>query len=78
MTVLDTRGRPLTSLRVSMTDRCNSEASPAQIRSTNEGVWLPRADRGAEERHEERNRRALLPAEELRRDPHLEMHTRGG
>ena len=55
-----------------------SGASSAEIRSMIEAVWRRRADRGAEERLEERNRRALLPAAELRRDPHLEMHTRGG
>jgi cyclic pyranopterin phosphate synthase len=41
-------------------------------------VWRARADRGAEERLELANRSALLPTAELKRDPHLEMHTRGG
>jgi cyclic pyranopterin phosphate synthase len=63
---------------VDLRDALRSGASPADIRSTIEAAWRRRADRGAEERHEERNRRALLPAEELRRDPHLEMHARGG
>src|SRR5262249_3404272 len=40
--------------------------------------WQVRADRGAEERLALRDRAPLLPVENLRRDPHLEMHTRGG
>ncbi len=40
--------------------------------------WGRRDDRGAEERLTERHRGALVPANELRDDPHLEMHTRGG
>ena len=41
-------------------------------------VWRSRADRGAEERLELADRAALLPTADLKRDPHLEMHTRGG
>jgi len=40
--------------------------------------WRGRDDRGAEQRHAQRNRQAFVAIEELRRDPHLEMHTRGG
>ena len=40
--------------------------------------WQARRDRGAEERVVHRDRAPLLPASELRKDPHLEMHTRGG
>jgi GTP 3',8-cyclase len=40
--------------------------------------WHVRDDRGAEQRHAQRNRQAFVALEELRRDPHLEMHTRGG
>jgi cyclic pyranopterin phosphate synthase len=40
--------------------------------------WGGRRDRGAEERLASRKRSALLSADELRNDPHLEMHTRGG
>jgi cyclic pyranopterin phosphate synthase len=42
------------------------------------GGWGARTDRGAEQRLAGRDRAALLPASELQRDPHLEMHTRGG
>jgi cyclic pyranopterin phosphate synthase len=37
-----------------------------------------RADRGAEERLGIASRHPLIPVSALRRDAHLEMHTRGG
>ena len=37
-----------------------------------------RADRGAEARLGMPDRRPLIPVSSLKRDPHLEMHTRGG
>jgi cyclic pyranopterin phosphate synthase len=40
--------------------------------------WRTRADRGAEERVEMRERTAFVPVAALRADPHLEMHKRGG
>jgi cyclic pyranopterin phosphate synthase len=43
-----------------------------------EAGWGSRADRGAEERLATRNRAPLIPASSLKKDPHLEMHTRGG
>jgi len=41
-------------------------------------TWEVRSDRGAEERLASRDRSPLIPVERLKRDPHLEMHTRGG
>ena len=41
-------------------------------------VWSMRADRGAEERLESPARDVLIPIAALKRDAHLEMHTRGG
>jgi cyclic pyranopterin phosphate synthase len=41
-------------------------------------VWAMRADRGAEERLGSPSRDVLIPVAALRRDAHLEMHTRGG
>ncbi len=41
-------------------------------------VWRGRADRGAEERQGVRDRGAYIPVSVLRKDSHLEMHTRGG
>jgi GTP 3',8-cyclase len=40
--------------------------------------WRARRDRGAEERQAVRARGPLFRVEDLRQDPHLEMHTRGG
>jgi cyclic pyranopterin phosphate synthase len=40
--------------------------------------WGARADRGAEERLAMRDRSPLVPAASLKKNPHLEMHTRGG
>jgi len=41
-------------------------------------AWEGRRDRGAEVRLAARDRAPLIPIDTLRRDPHLEMHTRGG
>jgi cyclic pyranopterin phosphate synthase len=41
-------------------------------------VWESRADRGAEERLGARERGSYIPITVLKRDAHLEMHTRGG
>jgi GTP 3',8-cyclase len=41
-------------------------------------VWSQRSDRGAEERLAVRGRDVLIPVAALKRDAHLEMHTRGG
>jgi cyclic pyranopterin phosphate synthase len=46
----------------------------AHIRAT----WEERQDRGAERRLSEGTRSPLIALDSLRRDPHLEMHTRGG
>ena len=41
-------------------------------------TWTVRRDRGAEERLVSRHTSPLIPVDRLRKDPHLEMHTRGG
>jgi cyclic pyranopterin phosphate synthase len=41
-------------------------------------VWSSRADRGAEERLAFERRESLIPLSALKKDAHLEMHTRGG
>ena len=55
-----------------------SGASPADLAELVRRVWEGRADRGAEGRLAARDRESLIPLERLKRDPHLEMHTRGG
>ncbi len=55
-------------------------APKEEIQSAIVSAWQGRADRGAEERKSlgERRRSIFVPLEQLRQDPHLEMHTRGG
>jgi GTP 3',8-cyclase len=43
-----------------------------------QAVWAGRADRGAEERSSVRSRGNYIPLSVLKKDAHLEMHTRGG
>jgi cyclic pyranopterin phosphate synthase len=52
--------------------------TPEELRELIASGWRARADRGAEERLALRERAPLVPLADLRRDPHLEMHTRGG
>jgi len=52
-------------------------ASVGELRALLASHWKGRQDRGAETRLASRER-ALIPLDSLRRDPHLEMHTRGG
>jgi GTP 3',8-cyclase len=53
-------------------------ASDAELAALLTTTWQARADRGAEERLRITHRGVLAAAAELRADPHLEMHTRGG
>src|SRR5690606_29102747 len=53
-------------------------ASVDTLRTLVDAVWRSRADRGAEERLTLRERGVYIPIGALRRDAHLEMHTRGG
>ena len=53
-------------------------ASPDQIAARIRELWTGRADRGAERRLAVPQRSTLFQIQELRSDPHREMHTRGG
>ena len=53
-------------------------ASAAEMAALIRSSWEERRDRGAEDRLATRDRSPLVPLDSLRRDPHLEMHTRGG
>ena len=54
-------------------------ANADELKSLIAQAWRARTDRGAEQRLELSDRRAFVPLRDLlRRDPHLEMHTRGG
>jgi len=52
--------------------------SDEALRGLITSVWHARTDRGAEHRLATRDRAPLIPLNVLKRDPHLEMHTRGG
>ncbi len=53
-------------------------ATPDDLVQLIRTVWSQRADRGAEERLAVDGRQALIPVAALKKDAHLEMHTRGG
>jgi len=54
-------------------------ASSAELKALIAGGWRARDDRGAEDRLALGDQRAFVPVQDLlRKDPHLEMHTRGG
>src|SRR5712692_9867136 len=53
-------------------------ASAEELAARIASVWRERADRGAELRKSERHRGVFVGIDQLRQDPHLEMHTRGG
>jgi len=54
-------------------------ASPEELRQLITGGWQRRDDRGAQDRLALGDQRAFVPVQDLlKRDPHLEMHTRGG
>ena len=63
-----------TDLRQPLRAGASRDELHALIRST----WQGRTDRGAEARLATPERRPLIQIGELKRDPHLEMHTRGG
>jgi cyclic pyranopterin phosphate synthase len=53
-------------------------ASHDELRALVTSTWQRRRDRGAEQRQALRDRGVLVEIDNLRNDPHLEMHTRGG
>jgi len=63
---------------MSLRDALRSGASDDEIARQIAATWTGRSDRGAEQRLEVTARGALYQVEALRRDPHREMHTRGG
>lgn len=53
-------------------------ATAEQLQTLITSAWSTRRDQGAVDRLSQQARRALVTLSELRGDPHLEMHTRGG
>lgn len=54
------------------------DASASQLAERISSIWQGRSDRGAELRAATGHRGVLVGVDQLRLDPHLEMHTRGG
>ena len=63
-----------TNLRDLLRDGASDDELRAAIRS----IWTEREDRGAEDRLLLHERGVIAKPDELRDDPHFEMHTRGG
>jgi GTP 3',8-cyclase len=53
-------------------------ATPEDLRRLVAAVWSVRSERGAEERLGMDRQTTLIPLRHLKKDAHLEMHTRGG
>ena len=58
--------------------RLRGGATDADLLQLITETWQARADQGAVDRLRLADRRAFVPITSLKRDPHLEMHTRGG
>ena len=63
---------------INLRDKIRDGVSDAELVETIRQVWGGRRDRGAEERHADPTRGVLYGSEQLKEDPHREMHTRGG
>lgn len=63
---------------VNLRDPLREGASRAELSALITDAWQARTDRGAVDRLAERDRMPFVPLTALKRDPHLEMHTRGG
>ncbi|MFH1571890.1 MAG: GTP 3',8-cyclase MoaA [Gemmatimonadota bacterium] len=63
---------------LNLRDYLRDGAGPDDLVECIRRVWQGRSDRGAEMRLAEPRRGALYQIDELRQDPHREMHTRGG
>ena len=63
---------------VNLRDPLRDGASRAELAGIVTAGWSARTDRGAVDRLAERDRMPFVPLTALKRDPHLEMHTRGG
>lgn len=58
--------------------RLRSGMTHHELRELIQSTWTARNDRGAEVRLDASDRQSLIPIETLQKEPHLEMHTRGG
>src|SRR4029077_8748128 len=67
-----------TDLRRLLRSTAQPERIAARIADLIVNEWRVRADRGAEQRKASHARSAFVPLDAIQRDPHFEMHTRGG
>ena len=67
-----------TDLRSVLRGAGSRDETAARIADLVGSVWRARTDRGAEQRKADHARSAFVPLDALQRDPHFEMHTRGG
>jgi hypothetical protein len=67
-----------TDLRRLLRSAAPPDEIAARIANLVGSVWRVRTDRGAERRKTDLGRNAFVPLDGLQRDPHFEMHTRGG
>jgi cyclic pyranopterin phosphate synthase len=63
---------------IDLREMLRAGARAEEIAARIASVWRARSDRGAEVRAATGQRGVLVGIEQLRKDPHLEMHTRGG
>jgi cyclic pyranopterin phosphate synthase len=63
---------------IDLREMLRAGAPAEEIAARIASVWRARSDRGAEVRAATGQRGVLVGIEQLRKDPHLEMHTRGG
>ena len=63
---------------INLRDQLREGCSDAELAAMIGRIWGNRDDRGAEERHADPARGVLYQSDQLREDPHKEMHTRGG
>ncbi len=63
---------------INLREMIRNGSSNGELTATIRRLWESRVDRGAEDRLSAPGRGALYQVEELKLDPHREMHTRGG
>jgi cyclic pyranopterin phosphate synthase len=63
---------------VNLRDPLREGATHDELAAIITAAWTARTDRGAVDRLAQRDRKTFVPLTALKRDPHLEMHTRGG
>lgn len=63
---------------INLRDQVRDGCTDAELVAMIGRIWGGRDDRGAEERHADPARGVLYQSDQLREDPHKEMHTRGG